>query len=183
MNCRLAIKTYYVAVILTAATLWSGCAFGPRDMTSEPIGPSPASVAENNGEGSLVVYTAYDVHAIGVGDHEERRHYSDYKIFTEDGKLQRTVHNDVGTVVKEPAHVTLPAGTYRLVAGANGYGTVTVPVVIGSNRQTVVHLEGGASWPDVAANDQARVVRFPDGEIIGWRAQTPVAAQRNTEQP
>jgi hypothetical protein len=177
-------KTYLVLVILTAATLWSGCAFGPRNMVLEPIGPSPGSVPESNGEGSLVVYTAYEVNAVGIGNYEERPHYSDYNIFTEAGKLQRTVHNNVGTVAEEAAHVTLPAGTYRVVADANAYGIVTVPVVIGSNRQTVVHLEGGASLSDMATNDQAGIVRFPDGEIVGWRAQTPeAAAQQKTGQP
>ncbi len=162
-------KTNYTVVLLAAATPRSVCAFGPRDMVLEPVGPSPASVADNNGEGSLVVYTAYDVNAIGIGDYEERRHYSDYRILADDGKLLRIVHNDVGPI-RPATHVTLPAGTYRVVANANGYGTVTVPVVIGSNRLTVVHLEGGASWSDMAADSQASAVRLPDGEIIGWRA-------------
>jgi len=163
-------KTYHTVVLLTAATLWSGCAFGPRGMVLDPVGPSPSSVAENNGEGSLIVYTAYEVVGPGVGDYEHRRHYSDYKIDSEDGKLLQAVHNDVGTSLKEAARVKLPAGRYRVVANANGYGTVTVPVVVGSNRLTVVHLEGGASWPDMAADNQASAVRLPDGEIVGWRA-------------
>lgn len=165
-------KTCYAVVLLTAATLWSGCAFGPRDMVLEPVGPSPTSVAGNNGEGSLVVYTAYDVNAPGLGDYEHRHHYTDYKILTDDGKLRQTVHNDIGTSVRQAAQVNLPAGTYRVVANANGYGTVTVPVVIGPNRLTVVHLEGGASWPDMNTDNQASAVRLPDGEIVGWRAST-----------
>jgi hypothetical protein len=165
-------KPCYTIVLLTAATLWSGCAFGPRDMVLERVGPSPASVADNNGEGSLVVYTAYDVSAPSIGDYEHRHHYTNYKILTDDGKLLQTVHNDVGTSVRQAAQVNLPAGTYRVVANANGYGTVTVPLVIGSNRLTVVHLEGGATWPDMSAGDQASAVHFPDGEIVGWRAPT-----------
>jgi hypothetical protein len=139
-------------------------------MVLEPVGPSPSPVAESNGEGSLVVYTAYDVNFVSAGDYEHRRHYTNYKIFTADGKLLQNVHNDIGTTFKQAAHVTLPAGNYRVVANANGYGTVTVPVVIASNRQTVVHLEGGASWPDMTADNQASAVHFPDGEIVGWRA-------------
>jgi len=172
-------KTYLVGVILTAATLWSGCAFGPRNMVLEPIGPAPGSVPESNGEGSLVVYTAYEVNAVGIGNIEQWPRYFDYNIFTEAGKLQRTVHNVLGTLTGEAAHVTLPAGTYHVVADATVYGIVTIPVVIGSNRQTVVHLEGGASLPDTAS-----VVRFPDGEIVGWRVQIPEAAgQQKTGQP
>ena len=170
-------KAYCLIGFLTAATLSSGCAFGPRDMVLEPVGPSPAPVAENSGEGSLMVYTAYDVHAPDIGDYEHRHHYTDYKILSDDGKLLRTVHNDIGTSVRQTAQVNLPVGEYRVVASANGYGTVTVPVVIGSNRLTVVHLEGGASWPDMTADAQANAVRFPDGEIVGWRAGA-TASQR-----
>ena len=165
-------KAYYTVVLLTAATLWSGCAFGPRGMVLEPVGPSPASVAEGPGEGALVVYTAYEVNFVSAGDYEHRHHYTNYKIFTADGKLLRTVKNDVGAEFRQAAHVSLSAGTYRVVANANGYGTVTVPVVIGANRLTVVHLEGGASWPDMAADSRASAVRLPDGEIVGWRAAT-----------
>lgn len=163
-------KTYYAVVLLTASILWFGCALGPRDMVLEPVGPSPTPVAQTSGEGSLMVYTAYDVHAPGIGDYEHRHHYTDYKILTEDGKLLRTVHNDIGTAVRQVAEVHVPVGAYRVVASANGYGTVTVPVVIGSNRLTVVHLEGGASWPDMTAENRVNAVRFPDGEIVGWRA-------------
>jgi len=64
----------------------------------------------------------------------------------------------------------LPAGTYRVVARANGYGIVTVPVVIEKNQVTTVHLEGGGSWENEVARSQSDAVRLPDGRIVGWRA-------------
>jgi hypothetical protein len=138
-------------------------------MVLEPVGPSPeASGSTTNG--TLVVYSAYEVTESGIGDFEHRHHYSDYKILSEDGKPLQTVHNDVGTVVKEATRVQLPPGKYRVVASSNGYGTVIVPVVIAANRTTVVHLVGGYSWASDAGLNQANSVILPDGEIVGWRA-------------
>jgi hypothetical protein len=162
-------KTYYTVVFLTAATLWSGCAFGPREMVLEPVGPLPQASGSGT-NGTLVVFSAYEVTAPGIGDFEHRHHYSDYKILSEDGKPLQTVHNDIGTEVKEATRVQLPAGKYRVAASSNGYGTVIVPVVIVTDRTTVLHLEGGYSWPSDAGLNQANSVRLPDGEIVGWRA-------------
>ena len=54
-----------------------------------------------------------------------------------------------------------------MVARANGYGTVTVAVVVAANRVTTVHLEGGSS--DETADNQNDTVRLPDGNMVGWR--------------
>jgi len=157
-------------IILSAATLLSGCASAQHGLTLNPVGPPSVQPTAANDTGTLVVFSAYDVTAAGVGDYEHRRHYSDYKIFSPDGKLLQTVHNDSNTVLREATRVKLPAGTYRVVAKANGYGMVTVPVVIEKNEVTTVHLEGGGSWPNESAFTQANAVRLPDGQIVGWRA-------------
>jgi hypothetical protein len=162
-------KTYCTVVLLTAAALWSSCAFGPHNMVLAPVGPSPQTSGSGS-NGTLVVFSAYEVTPPGIGDFEHRHHYSDYRILSEDGKLLQRVHNDVGTEVREAARVQLPPGRYRVAASSNGYGTVIVPMVIAANRTTVVHLEGGYSWPSGVAPDQANSVRLPDGEIVGWRA-------------
>ena len=62
---------------------------------------------------------------------------------------------------------TLAPGKYRVVAHANGYGTVTVPVVIDATHVTTVHLNGGSS--DETADNQNDTVRLPDGNVVGWR--------------
>jgi len=164
-------KTRYTLIILSATTLLSGCASAQHGLTLGPVGPpSIQSTAVDNQDGTLVVFSAYDVTAAGTGDYEHRHHYSDYKILTQDGKLLQNVHNDSNTVLREATRVKLPAGTYRVVAHANGYGVVTVPVAIEKNEVTTVHLEGGGSWENDAAQNQANVVRLPDGRIVGWRA-------------
>ena len=163
-------QTYYTVVLLTVATLWSGYAFSPREVLLEPVGPRSIQSTASNDRGTLVVFSAYDVTAAGVGDYEHRHHYSDYKIFSPDGKLLQIVHNDSNTVLREATPVKLPAGLYRVVAQANGYGVVTVPVVIEKGEVTTVHLEGGGPWKNKIAHDQAGVVRLPDGQIVGYRA-------------
>ena len=86
------------------------------------------------------------------------------------GKFLQAVHNDSGTMLQEAVPVELPPGKYRVVASANGYGHVTIPVVIKAGQTTMLHLEGGGSWPNESAFNQTNAVRLPDGQIIGWRA-------------
>jgi hypothetical protein len=162
-------KNLCAYLVLTSATLfWSGCANQHR-LVLNTVGPAP-QISGTGVTGTLVVFSAYAVTSPGVGDFEHRHHYSDYEILSEDGNILQTVHNDRGTVMKEVSRVQLPAGKYRIVANANGYGTVIVPVVIATNQTTLLHLEGGYSWPSDAALNQANSVRLPDGEIVGWRA-------------
>lgn len=163
-------KTRRTLAILFTATLWSGCAASQPGLTLTPVGSPAVQSAVTDDKGTLVVFSAYDVTAASPGDHEHRHHYSDYKILSQDGKLLQTVHNDSNTVLREATRVKLLPGTYRVVAQANGYGVVTVPVVIEKNQVTTVHLEGGGLWENDIAQNQANVVRLPDGRIVGWRA-------------
>jgi hypothetical protein len=130
----------------------------------------------------LVVFSAYDQGA-HFNDLPYRRVHSDYSIFTRDGKLLKTVHNDNGSAVGGPKEVLLPAGWYQVIARANGYGAVTVPIVIGTNQTTMVHLEGGDPWGRTAPSEQANPVRLPDGEIVGWRADARSADQAVSPAP
>jgi hypothetical protein len=130
----------------------------------------------------LVVFSAYDQDA-HFNDLPYRRVHSDYRILTKDDKLVQTVHNDNGTSAGGPKAVLLPAGQYQVVAQANGYGAVTVPVVIGINQTTTVHLEGGNPWGSKVPSEQANPVRLPDGEIVGWRANTRRAGQTASPAP
>jgi hypothetical protein len=90
-----------------------------------------------------MVYSAFDAHA-NFNDNPYSRHYTDYRILTEDGRPLRNVRNETHTLPGSPAEVELAPGTYRVVARANGRGVVTVPAVIKRDRVTTVHLEGGA---------------------------------------
>ena len=100
-----------------------------------------------------------------------RREYTDYRIFSADGKrLIQAVHNDNAKLMEGPRKVLLPVGSYRVVARANGYGPLAVPVAIRPNEVTAVHLEGSVWWPRSSGIADSNPVRLPGGEIAGWRA-------------
>jgi hypothetical protein len=42
--------------------------------------------------------------------------------------------------------------------------------MIVAQQNTILHLEGGGSWPDESAFNQTNAVRLPDGLIVGWKA-------------
>jgi hypothetical protein len=162
-------KLLIAANLLVAASLLTGCVSQSHGLVLDPIGPPNPQLAGAGSKGSLVVFSAFDTHS-DFNDLPYLRHYTDYKIVSADGTLQQTVHNDSGLLVEGPKRLQLPVGAYRVVAHANGYGMVTVPVVIRAEETTTVHLEGSASWPDRGALRASNPVCLPDGEIAGWRA-------------
>ena len=148
--------------------LAAGCLSGQGNLVLDPVGPPPSSGAVGD-NGNLVVYSAHDPHA-NFNGLENHIAYTDYRIFSKDGSVLQKVRNDAGRIAGGPATVELPVGDYQVEARANGYGLVKVPVVIKGNQVTVVHLDGGGSWPNRAEMIQAGAVRLPDGRVVGWRA-------------
>ena len=166
-------KTFFVLMLVLAITFLSGCVTGKNGVALGPVGPSPNQPAADNAtKGTLVVYSAYEANADFAGRDRRSPEYSDYKIFTNDGKLLQKVHNNDGTILQGPVSVELTSGKYRVVAHSNGYGYVTVPVIIGMGQNTILHLEGDGFWPNESAFNQTNAVRLPDGVVIGWKAAT-----------
>jgi hypothetical protein len=152
--------------------LLAGCV-GPKGLVLEPVGPNPATTASANAAiGTLVVYSAQEASADFNMRDTRRPEYSSYQIYNRDGSLRETVDNTSDSILQRPRRVELPPGTYRISAVANGYGLVTVPVTIQPGCDTIVHLEGGYSWPGHPAFDRSNSVRLPDGEVVGWKSQT-----------
>lgn len=140
-------------------------------MVLDTVGPQvPAPTAPNSTNGTLVVYSAYEVGAEFNSRNEFGASHSDYTISNTDGKLIQKVHNDTGTMLQNPVAVQLAPGKYQVSAQANGYGYVTVPVVIEPQQTTVLHLEGGHTWENESAFNQTNTVRLPDGQVVGWKA-------------
>lgn len=161
-------KNSLVLILAAVGALLSGCATG-KNVVLDTVGPVPAqTLSANSNKGTLMVYSAYKVNADFNAPDSNRPEYSDYKIFTDDGKILRRVHNNSGTILQDPAQIKLPAGKYRVVARANGYGHVTIPVIIEARRKTILHLEGDDAWPDESLFNRTNAVRLPDGQIIGW---------------
>jgi hypothetical protein len=164
-------KVFFTLIVMIAGVFLAGCATeksGPvLDTVGPPMSQSPAVGSTN---GTLVVYSAYEINADFNARDPNRPEYSDYTIFTTDGKLLRKVHNNSGTILQDAVPVELPPGEYKVIALANGYGFVTVPVRIEPHQNTILHLEGGGFWPDESVFNQTNAVRLPDGLIIGWKA-------------
>jgi hypothetical protein len=161
--------TPLATLAIAGLLLTAGCLTHKPGLVLDPVGPPPGLSSGSETTGSLIVFSAFDP----TGVHRmDRQAHTSYKILSEDGKLLQKVRNDSGNMAGGPTSVQLAAGSYHVVAGANGYGLVTVPVVVLGGKVTVVHLDGGGSWPDRAQMIQVGAVRLPDGRVVGWRATT-----------
>ena len=167
-------KPISIICALAFGALTAGCVSEGKDLVLDPVGPQPAMpvAAMDRQTGTLVVYSAYAAGPNFNGRQPDFPVYSDYKILSRDGSFLRSVHNDSGTIQQEAMPVALAPGAYRVVANANGYGRVTVPVIIKTHQMTVLHLEGGVSWPGESGCNQTNAVHLPDGEVVGWRASS-----------
>jgi len=89
-------------------------------------------------QGSLEVYSGTD--EFSDGDLLYYAH-SSYAIYTRDGKLFKNVENHMSRSDENPATVSLPVGSYTVVARSAKDGYVGVPVMINAGRRTVLALE------------------------------------------
>jgi hypothetical protein len=147
-----------------ALAVWSVCQGRDAGLVLDPVGPAHGGASAATG--NLVVYSAFSLQPSWPSEPSYRQHYSNYDLQSAEGRTLRTVSNDSGLAVAMPAVVTLPPGAYRVVARANGFGEVTVPVIVTAGRTTTIHLEGGRAKPA----DAEEMVRLPDGRVVGWRA-------------
>jgi hypothetical protein len=149
-----------------------GLALGLAGCTStsplalDRVGPAPQAILAKAPQGYLVVSPA--LLPLTTLDDPDMSLRSNYRILSSDGTLYRNVRIWVPDVLHEPAPLALPPGLYTIEARATGYRRVSVPVVIEADRTTIVRLNGQARSEDLAASD---VVAFPDGSVVGWRAQ------------
>ncbi len=162
-------KLYYLIASIGVVALSQGCASYQHGLVLDPVGPALDSTPNPGPTGKLIVFSAYDVHA-HFSESPYQRFYSDYKILSDKGQPQQVVHNNLGVVSGGPKTIELPNGRYRVLARANGYGWLTVPVLIEANKLTTIHLEGGNSWRPFERPSTNNAVRLPDGRVAGWLA-------------
>lgn len=156
-----------IGIILGAAivSMLAGCASTPIVLT--PVGPPPPGATAPPHEGYLKVYTTTEERKDG----EDTYHpHSGYDIYTASGFRWKYVPNRTQNTDESPMVVVLPAGNYKIVARADGYGRITVPVVIKGGMLTELNLE---TWnrKKTAVSNEAAVVRLPNGYVVGWRAE------------
>jgi hypothetical protein len=115
-----------------------GCASAPT-VIHEPIRPQRPPLARRRMDGDLVVYSAPRVSWYAQAEYPA---YTDYTIYTQDGKLLSRIDNSTGSFNGYPARVALQPGEYRVKALAAGGGYTIVPVIIEAAATTVVNLDG-----------------------------------------
>ena len=149
-----------------AASLLAGCSSTP--LVLDPVGPPPPGATASLREGYLKVYTAVETHP--DGDSTYYYPHTGYQVYAPDGKRFKWVENHVGPNDESPMVVKLPAGNFTVSAQADGFGWVTVPVVIKRGKLTEVNLE---TWgrKKTPVTNEAAVVQLPNGYVVGWRAE------------
>jgi hypothetical protein len=89
-------------------------------------------------QGYLKVYSASDV----IRDGETRYFpHTAYVIYTNDGKLFKTVKNHRSADDEIPELVSLPVGSYTIVARSMRGGYQGMPIAIKEGQQTILHLD------------------------------------------
>lgn len=164
-------KNILMICALAAGVMLSGCATNKGDLKFDTVGPVPSeSPVTGTGDGTLMVYSGYKRNADFNSSDPSRPEHSDYTILDADGTFLRRVHNISKTIFEDAVPVALAPGKYEVVARANGYGMLTVPVRIEARQTTIVHLEGGYTWSNTSLFNETNTVRLPDGTIIGWKS-------------
>lgn len=152
---------------VTLPLLFISCASSPVALA--PVGPQMAGsrFLLNSGTGRLVVLTATEEKHIG----KDQVYYvhTSYTVKTPEGKLVKWVHNHDGDMDQSAQMVSLPAGTYQIMAQSEEYGMLTIPVVVVSGKTTEIHLEGRWTPGENPAKEED-LVRLPNGRPIGWSA-------------
>jgi hypothetical protein len=89
-------------------------------------------------QGYLKVYSATDEFNDGGLAYYA---HSSYAIYRTDGKLFKTVENHISRNDESAELVTLPAGSYLVIARSERHGDVGIRVAIKAGRLTVLDLE------------------------------------------
>ena len=146
-----------------------GCASAPIALS--PVGPGPASrpaVAQTDAKGYLEVFSAREK-STEIGFNTYFYPHSGYDINDASGKSVRFVPNHLSDMDESPDRVTLPAGTYNIVARSTWSGQVTVPVIVEDGNITVVHLDN--EWFPPSNIPSQELTYLPNKEAVGWSAQ------------
>jgi hypothetical protein len=163
LKMKLALRNTILSVAI--AVLVASCASAPLTIVHDTVGPGFA-IANQEHNGFLMVYSATEW--TNYDDGPGLLSYTNYQIDAADGTLFQEVSNGD----YEPTRVTLPKGTYTVVAWSDTSGEVSVPVAIEAGKITVVHLEREKDWKEASARVRsADLVRLPNGQPIGFRAR------------
>ena len=111
---------------------------GDKDPLFEAVRPGNWNDHAESKQGYLKVYSASD--EVRDGDTRYFPH-TPYIIYTIDGQLFKSVENHRSTDDEIPELVSLPVGSYRVVARSVRGGYVRILVVIKKDHETVLDLD------------------------------------------
>jgi hypothetical protein len=171
-------RTTVFNCLLTLALFATGCAFNREAVITEPVGPPPRASHVPSSDGSLVVYSGFEVNDVTGFAYENVQPHTPYDIYASDGKLVKHVRNYAGGLLDAPETVALSAGNYKVTARANGYARVVLPVLVIAGKTTAVHLDS-SGFNLSKQNPTGNLVKLPDGQIIGWLADESSNPNRN----
>lgn len=161
------IKTFSFLAAAFLSLLLPGCSLHQPQAVVPPVGPAPASPTSHDSDGYLVVYSAWS----NFVDQGSTAHHSRYTITADNRAMPRQIVNHADRFDEGPIHLPLPPGSYHVKARSAHFGRVTVPVIIRPRQTTFVYLDG-SSHANVPSAPQISAVKLPDGEIVGWAANT-----------
>lgn len=156
-----------INLVLGTAIIWvlTGCSTTP--VVLDPVGPPPPGATAPLHQGYLKVFTTTEARKDGEDTYYP---HSGYHIYTASGVRWKYVPNRIDVTDESPMVVVIPVGNYKVVARADGYGRITVPIVINGGMLTEVNLE---TWNrrKTSVSNEAAVVQLPNGYAVGWRAE------------
>lgn len=140
------------------------------------VRPGTLDHRTESAQGYLKVYSATDEFNDGGLAYYS---HSSYAIYTIDGKLFKSVENHISPTDESPELVTLPAGSYLVIARSNRQGDVGIRVAIKAGQLTVLDLDPGER--DGQTVTLTRVVAASGQLIGGSRVQDPVVTSQSYE--
>lgn len=131
------------ALLIVPLALWLGGSTAAQAGDRDPLFPGAVRPGNwdyrtESRQGYLKVYSATD--EVRDGDTRYFPHTS-YVIYTIDGKLFKNVKNHRSSDDEIPELVSLPVGSYTIVARSLREGYVGMHVVIKEDQQTILHLD------------------------------------------
>jgi hypothetical protein len=132
-----------IALLIVPLALCFGSSTFAQTGGKDPLSPGPVRPGNLDyrtelRQGYLKVYSATDKFKDGDAWYFP---HSSYAIYTTDGKLLKSVGNHISRTDEIPEIVALPVGSYTVVARAEKYGSVRVPVAIKEGQRTILDLD------------------------------------------
>jgi hypothetical protein len=156
---------FIIAAGSVVLPLLASCAITPTPLAS--IGPGPVHKAWSGPEGYLQVFAA--TRKVDADFHAYFDVHVGYDVDDASGKTVKYVANHIADTDESVDTVSLPPGTYTVVARSTWCGLMRIPVVIERGVTTSIHLDGNNWWPPSRPEGNL-LVFLPNGEAAGWKS-------------